>query len=226
MPNTAILPLAARATADKPLLGLTILLVEDSRFSSEAVRIMSLRSGARLRRADCITSARRHMRLYRPSIVIVDVGLPDGSGLDLIRELNTARPRVQALIGTSADDAMEPDTIQAGADQFLAKPYHSVGVFQQMILNILPGNAPHRGPRLIDTGKIEPDMVVYRDDLHHAKNLFSQNPNSAMRHYLRQFLLGVARAVDDVDLINAAHQSDFVRMQNIVNQRLSEISPI
>lgn len=47
-----------------------------------------------------------------------------------------------------------------------------------------------------------------------------------MRHYLRQFLLGVARAVDDVDLINAAHQSDFVRMQNIVNQRLSEISPI
>src|SRR6056300_2029782 len=73
MPNTATLPFAVRGTADKPLLGLTILLVEDSRFSSEAVRIMSLRSGVRLRRADCITSARRHMRLYRPSIAIVDV---------------------------------------------------------------------------------------------------------------------------------------------------------
>ena len=39
-----------------------------------------------------------------PSAVIVDVGLPDGSGLDLIRELSSARPRVPALIGTSGDE--------------------------------------------------------------------------------------------------------------------------
>ena len=226
MPNTATLPFAARATTEKPLLGLTILLVEDSRFSSEAMRIMSLRSGARLRRADCITSARRHMRLYHPSIVIVDVGLPDGSGLDLIRELNVSRPRVQVLIGTSADDTMHSHTIQAGADQFLVKPYDSVGVFQKTILDLLPGNALPRGPRLVDTRSVEPDLVVYRDDLYHAKNLFSQNPNSAMRHYLQQFLLGVARAVDDADLINAARKSDFTRMQTLVDQRLDEISPI
>jgi len=54
-------------TATRPLLGLTILVVEDSRFACDAMRLLCLRSGARIRRADCLRSARRHLQVYRPS---------------------------------------------------------------------------------------------------------------------------------------------------------------
>ena len=69
----------------------------------EAIRLLCLRSGARIRRADSLASAHRHLRVYRPSIVIVDMGLPDGSGLDLIREMDAARPRVRIVLAISGD---------------------------------------------------------------------------------------------------------------------------
>jgi DNA-binding response OmpR family regulator len=142
------LNLMPKPTPNRPLLGLTILIVEDSRFSCEAMRFMALRSGARLRRADSIQSAKRHLRVYMPSVIIVDVGLSDGSGLDLIRELSNMRPRVAALMGTSGDELHHTATLKAGADVFISKPYESSASFQQTLLNLFPDSEP-LGLRLV-----------------------------------------------------------------------------
>jgi DNA-binding NarL/FixJ family response regulator len=107
------------ATAERPLMGLTVLLVEDSRFASEAVRLLCLRSGARIRRADCLASAYRHLQVYRPSVVIVDMGLPDGSGGDLIAAIRQMVPAVPVVLGISGDSGLRGDAMAAGADGFL-----------------------------------------------------------------------------------------------------------
>ena len=101
-PMSGLVPQRA-PSPERPLQGVTLLLVEDSRFACEAIRLMCLRSGARLRRADCLGSARRHLQCYRPTVVIADIGLPDGSGLDLIGTLSRQSPRVSALIAMSGD---------------------------------------------------------------------------------------------------------------------------
>ena len=48
---------AIETPRSKPLLGTTILLVEDSRFVCDAMRLVSVHSGARLRHADTIAPA-------------------------------------------------------------------------------------------------------------------------------------------------------------------------
>ena len=74
-------------TAERPLLGTLILVVEDSRHACEGLRLICQRSGARIRRAESLASAERHLRSYRPRVAVIDLGLPDGSGLQLIETL-------------------------------------------------------------------------------------------------------------------------------------------
>ena len=120
--NDPFSPNLPAPTANRPLLGLTVLVIEDSKFACEAMRLLCLRSGARIRRADSLRSARRHLQVYRPSVAIIDLGLPDGSGEDLIKDLveDTSRPLI--VLGTSGDPHSRDTAMTAGADGFLAKP--------------------------------------------------------------------------------------------------------
>lgn len=190
----------SQATADRPLLGLTVLLVEDSRYASEAVRLMCLRSGARIRRADCISSAERHLNVYRPTVAIIDLGLPDGSGLDLIARMHAMRPRVPILLGTSgADrDTAHQTFMAAGADGFLPKPIISLAKFQGAILELLPEALRPDLADLVEHDPIEPDLIALREDLTHAIALLALDDPPA--RYLRRFLLGLARSAHDTGL--------------------------
>ena len=187
------------ATADRPLLGLTLLLVEDSRLASEGMRLLCLRSGARLRRADTINAAERHLRTYRPGVALVDLGLPDGSGLNLIRRLAQARPRIDAIIAISGDDSLEGAALAAGADAFVAKPILGLAAFQAAILGALPPGRGPRGPRPLPEGGVDPDPVALRDDLCHAAEILSRGGASGL-DYVAQFLGGVAKGVGDEGL--------------------------
>ena len=190
-------------TAMRPLLGLTVLVVEDSRFASEAVRLLCIRSGARIRRADSLTAAHRHLQLYRPSVVIIDIGLPDGSGIDLVRDIAKADERPVILATSGADgDGLEAEAIDAGADGFLAKPIDTVSAFQQAILAHMPADMRPSGPRLVSDEVIQPDTLSLREDLSHLDELLRTEPDQLS--YVAPFLQGLARLAGDQQLKTAS----------------------
>lgn len=191
---------ARQPTARRPLLGLTVLLVEDSRFACEAVRMLCLRSGARIRRADTLFSARKHLSVYRPSVVLVDVGLPDGSGLALIETLAAGTPSIDVILGTSGDLDVEDDVIAAGANGFLAKPIASLAAFQSAILTHLPKDRQPPGPRLVTDEVVTPDLVAFHDDLTHVAEVLRNTDDNKTVDYVTQFLSGVALSAHDEKL--------------------------
>ncbi len=191
-------------TKRRPLLGLTILVVEDSRFACEALRLLCLRSGARIRRADCLKSARRHLKEYRPSVVIADVGLPDGSGTDLISEISSVTPRVSVILAISGDEGNAQAALAAGADGFLAKPITSLAAFQHAILSRLPADRQPAGLQELTDETVEPDLLAFRDDMAHAADVLSEDQEGATLDYLAQFVSGVARSAGDGPLAKAA----------------------
>ncbi|WP_299828950.1 response regulator [uncultured Roseobacter sp.] len=191
-------------TASRPLLGLTVLVIEDSRFACEAMRLLCLRSGARIRRADCLRSARRHLQVYRPSVVIVDLGLPDGNGVDLITELTQSEPRVDVVLGTSGDPDGENQALTAGADGFLEKPINSLAVFQQAVLSNLPADRQPTGLRELPDEIIHPDRMAFQDDMAHIADVLEDPADDGSLDYVAQFLGGVARSAQDQVLEKAA----------------------
>jgi len=200
-------------TATRPLLGLTVLVVEDSRFASEAMRLLCLRSGARIRRADCLHSARRHLRTYRPTVVIVDLGLPDGHGEDLIREITRGPERLQMVLATSGDlDGFER-AIAAGADDFLDKPIHSLAKFQEVILKHLPAEARPLGLRHLPEEDVSPDPIAFHDDMAHVAELLTVPEAERPVDYIVQFLSGVARSAADERLSQLAEKLRVARGQ-------------
>ena len=197
-------------TPSRPLTGRTVLVVEDSLYASDAVRLLCLRSGARIRRADCLTSARRHLQVYRPWAILVDLGLPDGSGLELIAELDAARPRIPAIVAISGDDTAEGAALAAGADRFLVKPVHSLARFQEALLSC-QGEGPEMSappypapPHPAREEAIAPDPVAYRDDMAHAAALLDGDAAEETLDYVARFLGGVARSAGDSALEQAA----------------------
>jgi two-component system, NarL family, response regulator DevR len=72
--------------------------------------------------AGAVTEAAR----VRPDVVLMDVRLPDGSGVEACREIRAARPDIRVLFLTSyADEDAVLATILAGADGFLLKEVSS-----------------------------------------------------------------------------------------------------
>lgn len=223
----------AAGQPDRPLAGLTMLVVEDSRYASEALRLLCLRSGARIRRADTLKAAMRHLQTYRPGALMVDMGLPDGDGAELIRTLADTAPRVPVLIGISGDPENQETAMQAGADAFLAKPIESLALFQQTVLNALPPQERPRGLRLISNDTVSPDSTALCDDLMHAADVLAHSRDTATLDYIARFLAGVARSAHDPTLEAAAFSltrdrhdgprtaSNLARISGLVEDRLA-----
>lgn len=203
--NFVLGPLARR-----PLMGLTILLVEDSRYCSEAVRLMSQRSGARLRRADCLKSARRHLKIYRPDVVMIDIGLPDGSGVDLICELRVAPAPAPAIVALSGDDGglVRAQALEAGASCFLTKPLQDITSFQRVIITVLKDCSVTKPfiPQIVGKPLVL-DQQAFVDDLVQVGKLLApalvKQDRIEMR-YLAQFARSVAQAAQDHELMDCA----------------------
>lgn len=192
------------APLGRVLLGLTVLLVEDSRLASEAMRLLCLHSGARLRRADCHASALRHLRTYRPGVVIVDIGLPDGDGAALIARIVAMQPRVPVVLGVSGDPDRREAALAAGADGFLTKPVESLAGFQQAILGAMRPEMRPRRPWPVSGAAMAPDPAALRDDLAYLAGLLVPGMDRRLRLYAAQFLDGLGRVAGEPVLGRAA----------------------
>ncbi|MGE5711906.1 MAG: response regulator transcription factor, partial [Nitrospira sp.] len=116
--------MTARSEA-KPI---TLLLVDDHEVLRIGLRTLFTEAGhfQVVGEAGTIAAAVAGALRLKPNVVLMDVRLPDGSGIDACRTIRAAHPDTRVLFLTSfADDDAVLATILAGADGFLLKEVSS-----------------------------------------------------------------------------------------------------
>jgi DNA-binding response OmpR family regulator len=104
-----------------------LLIIEDEPRIAEILKSGLQRAGFAVDVVHRCASAREALAVTIYDAAILDLGLPDGDGLDLLAELRAAHNRVPILVLT-ARDAVEDRVsgLDTGADDYLVKPFATV----------------------------------------------------------------------------------------------------
>jgi DNA-binding response OmpR family regulator len=102
-----------------------LLVVEDEPELAQLLHGALLRAGFAVDRAGDIAAADDHLRMVQYDALVLDLGLPDGDGLALLRSLRRAGTSTPVLILTARDAPDDRVTgLDTGADDYLVKPFH------------------------------------------------------------------------------------------------------
>ena len=106
-----------------PIIKKQILLVEDETVFANAVKKHLLRKGYDINLASDLKSARQYLEGSTPDLILLDMRLPDGSGLDLLGEIKSKNTNAEVLVMSAygeLEDAVS--AMKLGASDYLKKP--------------------------------------------------------------------------------------------------------
>lgn len=135
-------------------MNIEILLLEDDESLRRAISFKLSREGYRVREAPDLKTGKALCLKYEFSLVICDISLPDGSGLDFCAGLR--RESDILILFLTALDA-ETDMIkgyEAGADDYITKPF-SLAVLVSKVNAMMKRHIPETGEPVIRSGPIE-----------------------------------------------------------------------
>jgi len=139
--------------------GAWLLVVEDEEPARRLLRAYLARRGYRVDEAASAREALRAWEAHRPDLVLLDLGLPDLDGVEVIRRIR--RDAVTPIIVLSArgEERDKVAGLEAGADDYLSKPF-SIGELEARIHAVLRRLGPDVGPDgRLRLGPIELDPV-------------------------------------------------------------------
>ena len=102
---------------------LTVLIVEDEHAIRRFVRIALEGEGYRVHEAETLRRGLLEAGTRKPDLIILDLGLPDGDGVDFIRDLRAWSGMPVLVLSARVEEHDKVKALDAGADDYLIKPF-------------------------------------------------------------------------------------------------------
>jgi DNA-binding response OmpR family regulator len=140
----------------------TVLVVEDERDIRDMLRRFLERAGCSVLTAATGAEAMRLLATGNPDLLLLDLGLPDVDGIDLLRE---AAPTIPVVVLTARSDTRDRiEGLRLGADDYVTKPFSPTEVVLRVkaVLHRTLGPAPEGLARTFGGGALSIDPGRHR----------------------------------------------------------------
>jgi len=113
-----------------------VLLIEDEKQIRRFVRAAVEEEGCQVAEAETMAQGLIEAGTRKPDLLILDLGLPDGNGIELIRDLRSWSDVPVLILSARSQETDKIDALDAGADDYLTKPF-SVGELRARVRALL-----------------------------------------------------------------------------------------
>lgn len=155
-----------------------ILIVEDEADIRRFVRMALEKEGMTVFETATAGEARMNAASRKPDLMIVDLGLPDGDGKALIREVRSWVSAPILVLSARESEAEKVEALDAGADDYLVKPFGVPELLARVRAQLRRANTVTQGVAAspnITFGKIDVNLATH--EVRRAGELVHLTPN-------------------------------------------------
>jgi two-component system, OmpR family, KDP operon response regulator KdpE len=138
-----------------------VLVIEDEPGIRAVLRVLLAAEGYRYIEADTALRAEIEARSHKPDLLLIDLGLPDGDGLKVIRRVREWSTVPIVVLSARAMEEQKVAALDAGADDYIVKPFSAPELLARLraalrrVTHAAPSPVLKFGPVRVDLARRE-----------------------------------------------------------------------
>lgn len=137
----------------------TILIIEDEAHITRFIKTAMEQEGYQIFTADSSRRGLIEAATRRPDLLILDLGLPDGDGCDVIADIRTWSSLPILVLSARSDEQDKIKALNLGADDYLVKPFSMGELIARVNAHMRRWQVGYEAPSQIELGNISIDLV-------------------------------------------------------------------
>ena len=162
----------------------TILIVDDEPQLRKLMIITLESEGFKVVDSDCGKQAIRLAASVKPELIVLDLGLPDIDGKEVITSLRSWSQVPIIICSVRNDDDEVIAALDLGADDYVTKPFNPEVLIARVNANLRKAATKEAGEPDLTNGKIKMDLVRHEVFLNKNKVSFSPKEYDLLRYFM------------------------------------------
>lgn len=195
-----------------------ILIVDDEAQIRKMLNIFLDASNYRIEESDCGKQAVRMAQSVKPDLILLDLGLPDIDGKDVIAQVREWSQVPIIVLSVRSIDEEVIAALEAGADDYITKPFNADVLMARIRANLRKAVVKQAGEPELTNGPIRMDLIRHEVYLHEKKITLTPKEYKLLRF----FMINRGRMLTHRQILNEvwgpAHSEDTQYLRVYVGQ--------